>query len=161
VVVPAARLDAERSGGSDRLPLAGLGSVPVDGPAPGDRVALIGDSEPQVLFGLGRVTADGMIRYERRLFDAPAPLPIPVPPGVSELTRDRYTALIPAVTRFLVSVSLPIEATSPAEAVREFWSYLDSLGPAELPAFVSPAANELAMQAFVLGTEAHLDPEDD
>jgi hypothetical protein len=35
------------------------------------------------------------------------------------------------------------------------------LGPRELPAFVSPAGNELAMQAFVLGAEANQDPEED
>ncbi|MDT4995852.1 MAG: hypothetical protein QOH97_5744 [Actinoplanes sp.] len=62
---------------------------------------------------------------------------------------------------WLVSVDLPIEATTPAEAVRLFWSYVAELGPAELPAFVSPAGNELAMQAFVLGEEANLDPEED
>jgi len=63
--------------------------------------------------------------------------------------------------RWLVSVALPIEASSPAEAVREFWAYVDSLGPDELPAFVSPAADELAMRAFVMDREAVLDPEDD
>jgi hypothetical protein len=63
--------------------------------------------------------------------------------------------------RWLVSVALPIEASSPAEAVREFWAYVDSLGPDELPAFVSPAADELAMRAFVMDREAALDPEDD
>ena len=35
------------------------------------------------------------------------------------------------------------------------------LGPRELPTFVSPAGDELAMQAFVLGEEANLDPEED
>jgi len=63
--------------------------------------------------------------------------------------------------RWLVSVALPIEASSPTEAVREFWAYVDSLGPEELPAFVSPAADELAMRAFVMDREAALDPEDD
>jgi hypothetical protein len=67
----------------------------------------------------------------------------------------------PVAARWLVSISLPIEASSPAEAVREFWSYVDRLGPAELPAFVSPAANELAMRAYVMDRETNLDPEDD
>jgi hypothetical protein len=52
---------------------------------------------------------------------------------------------------WLVSLDLPIEADSRAEAVRIFWSYVQELGPAELPAFVSPSGDELAMQAFVLG----------
>ena len=63
--------------------------------------------------------------------------------------------------RWLVSITLPIEAASPVEAVREFWAYVDSLGPGELPAFVSPAADELAMRAYVMDREAALDPEDD
>jgi hypothetical protein len=54
-----------------------------------------------------------------------------------------------------------VEAPTPAEAVRQFWSYVLELGPAELPAFVSPYGDELAMQAFVLGEEANLDPEED
>ena len=62
---------------------------------------------------------------------------------------------------WLVSVSIPVEAHSPAEAVREFWTYVAELGPRELPAFVSPAGDELAMQAYVLGVEAKLDPEED
>jgi hypothetical protein len=62
---------------------------------------------------------------------------------------------------WLVSVDLPIEAVSPAEAVRAFWSYVYELGPRELPAFVAPSDDELAMQAYVLGAEANLDPEED
>ncbi len=62
---------------------------------------------------------------------------------------------------WLVSVDLPIEAETPAAAVREFWTYVRDLGPAELPAFVWPVGNELAMQAFVLGVEANQDPEED
>ena len=63
--------------------------------------------------------------------------------------------------RWLVSVALPIEAPSPTDAVREFWAYVTSLGPEELPAYVSPAADELAMRAYVMDREAALDPEDD
>jgi hypothetical protein len=58
-------------------------------------------------------------------------------------------------------VALPIEATNQAEAVRQFWSYVRELGPAELPTFVWPSGDELAMQAFVLGAEANQDPEED
>ena len=62
---------------------------------------------------------------------------------------------------WLVSLDMPIEAPSPAEAVRIFWAYVRELGPAELPTFVSPSGDELAMQAFVLGEEANLDPEEE
>jgi hypothetical protein len=65
------------------------------------------------------------------------------------------------VNRWLVSVSLPIEAPSESEAVAEFWRYVTELGPAELPAFVSPAGDELAMQAYVADEPAPLDPEED
>ncbi|HEX6077028.1 MAG TPA: hypothetical protein VFZ32_17420 [Micromonosporaceae bacterium] len=62
---------------------------------------------------------------------------------------------------WLVGVELPVEASSPAEAVRLFWSYVREFGPRELPAFVSPSGDELAMQAYVLGEEANLDPEEE
>jgi hypothetical protein len=62
---------------------------------------------------------------------------------------------------WLVSVTLPIEAESPAEAVRQFWSHVLELGPAELPAYVWPPRDELAMQVYVLGREANQDPEED
>jgi hypothetical protein len=63
--------------------------------------------------------------------------------------------------QWLVSVALPIEAGSAGEAVREFWGYVDSLGAGELPAFVWPHGDELAMRAYVLDTPAALDPEED
>jgi hypothetical protein len=62
---------------------------------------------------------------------------------------------------WLVSVDLPIEAATPADAVAQFWSYLRELGPDELPAFVAPLEDELAMQAYVSGQPHDLDPEDD
>jgi len=62
---------------------------------------------------------------------------------------------------WLVSVALPIEAGTPADAVRQFWSHVVELGPAELPTYVWPSGDELAMQAFVLGEEANQDPEED
>jgi hypothetical protein len=62
---------------------------------------------------------------------------------------------------WLVSLDLPIEASSAAEAVRQFWTYVADLGPRELPTFVSPAGDELAMQAMVAGVEVNLDPEED
>jgi hypothetical protein len=65
------------------------------------------------------------------------------------------------VSDWLVSVALPIEAASRAEAVREFWTFVQTLGPEELPAFVWPSGDELAMQAFVLDAEVNLDPEEE
>jgi len=62
---------------------------------------------------------------------------------------------------WLVSVTLPIEARSPAEAVRAFWSYVAELGPDGLPVFVSPTHDELAMRAYLSTRPANLDPEED
>lgn len=61
---------------------------------------------------------------------------------------------------WLVSVDLPIEAASPAEAVARFWVYVRELGPDQLPAFVSPTGDELAMQVYVAGEQHDLDPEE-
>jgi len=62
---------------------------------------------------------------------------------------------------WLVSVDLPIEAADPREAVAEYWRFLGELGPGQLPTFVAPLGDELAMRAY-LGDEPHdLDPEDD
>jgi len=55
-----------------------------------------------------------------------------------------------ARTTWLVSLDLPIEAGSAAEAVQNFWAYLRELGPTELPVFVSPTGDELAMQAYLV-----------
>ena len=61
---------------------------------------------------------------------------------------------------WLVTLSLPVEAASKAEAVRQFWSYVRSLGPAELPTFVAPYGKELDGQAYLLGVEHEQDPEE-
>lgn len=63
--------------------------------------------------------------------------------------------------QWLVSLALPIEADTPEGAVREFWRYVNEIGPAELPAYVWPPENELSMMAFVEDGPAPLDPEDD
>ncbi|MGK5738164.1 hypothetical protein [Micromonospora sp. URMC 103] len=183
VLLPAGRFDAERLVHHDTLELTGLaGAVR---PRPGDEVAVLAD-EPLRLVALGRVSAPTVARpedpddpqsdreavlvvtYTRRAFDEPL--------SAGQLALDGpVTALDPAVYRalaerlgpppprrtWLVSLDLPIEADSPAEAVRLFWSYVQELGPRELPAFVSPSGDELAMQAFVLGAEANQDPEED
>jgi hypothetical protein len=62
---------------------------------------------------------------------------------------------------WLVNVALPIEASSPAEAVGEYWRYVRELGSAELPAYVCPVDDELAMIPFVAGEPANQDPEED
>lgn len=63
--------------------------------------------------------------------------------------------------QWLVSVALPIEAESADQAVRDFWRYVAELGPSELPAYVWPAENELAMLAYIDDRPAPLDPEED
>jgi hypothetical protein len=139
-------------------------------PAPGDEVlVLAGEPEPAVV-ALGRVRdADPLtLAYTRRCFDDPQPAGhLTLDGPVTVLEAAAFGALAdrvgpaPQVRSWLVGVSLPIEAGTPAEAVRRFWSYVMELGPRELPAFVSPSDDELAMQAFVLGVPANLDPEED
>ncbi|MEV1287131.1 hypothetical protein [Micromonospora sp. NPDC049679] len=184
VVIPGHRFEAERLFHHDTLELTGLDGQPR--PAAGDEVLVVTDGEQPVVVALGRVAAgydgregpdageprpdDGslVVTYTCRAFDEPAP--------AGDLRLDgSLTRLDPAIyrtfagrlapttdkTTWLVSLDLPIEAPSPAEAVRLFWSYVMELGPRELPTFVSPAGDELAMQAFVLGEEANQDPEED
>ncbi|MFB9545333.1 hypothetical protein [Micromonospora sagamiensis] len=184
VLLPADRYEAERLVHHDTLELTGLESE--HRPAPGDRVAVVVDGEPPSLVALGRVESGGeteqdpddpdpdgtrtplVVSYTRRLFDEPLPVDGLVPAGpVTPLAADRWRGLAdrlgppPPRRTWLVSLDLPIEAASPAEAVRIFWSYVRELGPRELPAYVSPSGDELAMQAFVLGAEANQDPEED
>ncbi len=184
VLLPAERYEAERLVHHDMLELTGLDGAPR--PRPGDPVAVLVD-EPPRLVALGRVAPataeiredpddplseagpeELVVTYTRRVLDEPV--------AVDGLALDGpLTGLDPAVWRelaarlgppparrsWLVSLDLPIEAASPAEAVRVFWSYVQELGPRELPAFVSPFGDELAMQAFVLGVAANQDPEED
>jgi hypothetical protein len=169
VVIPADRYETERLLHNDAVEVDGGGAA---APEDGDEALVVVGGEQPRLVALGRVrpAAAGRVAvaYTRRVFDAPAPATglaldaavSPVEPGVFQELVGR---LGPAVDRrtWLVSVDLPIEAESPAEAVRQFWSYVQQLGPRELPAFVSPSGDELAMQAFVLGAEANQDPEED
>ncbi|MEU5960966.1 hypothetical protein ABZ777_07130 [Micromonospora parva] len=184
VLLPAERYDAERLVHHDTLELTGL--TDVVRPGPGDQVAVLVDAPPR-LVALGRVTAPGqrhredpddpqsptepgtlVVAYTRRAFDEPVPADLLTLDGpVTALEPAAFRALTdqlgppPARRTWLVSLDLPIEAGTPAEAVRLFWSYVQELGPRELPAFVSPAGDELAMQAFVLGEQANQDPEED
>lgn len=184
VLLPAERYEAERLVHHDVLELTGLPGAAR--PRPGDRVAVLVE-EPLRLVALGRVTRAGaggredpddpqsdavagalVVTYTRRALDEPVPVDGPAPDGpVAALDPAHWRALAdrlgppPARRTWLVSLDLPIEAATRAEAVRIFWSYVQELGPRELPAFVSPAGDELAMQAFVLGVEANQDPEED
>jgi hypothetical protein len=188
VVVAAEQYAGERLLGNDFLELKDLDG-PL--PAAGDRVALVAAGPEPVIFGLGEVGShpDGAadpddpmtldqpstvdIAYTHRRFDAPLPageLAI-AGPGLHALDATTFADVAARVgeehrvgaanRQWLVSVDLPIEADSPAEAVRSFWTYVLRLGPRELPAFVSPLGDELAMQAYVLGEPTNLDPEED
>jgi hypothetical protein len=189
VQVPRDRYAAERLYRHDGLALAEP-AADASGPSPGDFVALVADADDaagsRVVFALGRVARrdrapeagdpddpdadrpDGtlLVAYTRRLFDDPRPVPGPAEGDhpVTELSAADYARLTaaPAPARvWLVSLDLPIEAPTAAEAVRQFWSYVEDLGPRELPAFVSPSGNELAMQALVAGEPVNLDPEEE
>ncbi|MFC0528263.1 hypothetical protein [Phytohabitans kaempferiae] len=181
VVISDERHEAERLFHHDTLELTGLGRPR---PEPGDEVLVVAGHGSPAVVALGRVhqvvaehdpddPSPGedepvVVTYTRRAFDEPVPaarlvLDGPVAPVDPETFRAITGSLRPAADRstWMVSLDLPIEASSPAEAVRVFWSYVMELGPRELPTFVSPTGDELAMQAFVLGEEANLDPEED
>ncbi|GAA3930076.1 hypothetical protein Aau02nite_03180 [Amorphoplanes auranticolor] len=176
VIIPADRWATERLFHHDTLTVAGLAGVR---PAAGDRVLLVADEQAPQVVALG-VVGDGLARrgahgveeltvtYSRRSFDAPVPAgELKLAEPVAEVDEEQYERFAvrlnagPDRQTWLVSLDLPIEAATPAEAVRQFWSYALELGPAELPTFVSPAGDELAMQAFVLGEQANQDPEED
>ncbi|GGM57015.1 hypothetical protein ACFFX1_29090 [Dactylosporangium sucinum] len=171
VVVSPEQYESERLYGADSLAVPGVG----DSLDAGDEVLLVAGVDEPVVFGLARADGRGGLRYTVNLLEAPLPAPgivAAVEEGgalgahaVDERAfRDIQQRVRPVDTvrrTWLVSVDLPIEAASPGEAVRAFWNYVRELGPAELPAFVWPAGDELAMQAFVLGAEANQDPEED
>ncbi|RKN40979.1 hypothetical protein [Micromonospora endolithica] len=184
VLLPSGRYEAERLVHHDTLELTGLDGAAR--PRRGDEVAVLADAPPR-LVALGRVVTGGgqhredpddpqtdrfggtlVVAYTRRVFDEPVPADALALDGpVTALDPAAFRALAdqvgpPAHRRsWLVSLDLPIEADSPAEAVRLFWAYVQELGPRELPAFVSPSGDELAMQAFVLGAQANQDPEEE
>ena len=185
VLLPTGRYEAERLFHHDTLELTGIAAE--HRPEPGDQVLVVVEEEQPLVVALGRVaqapggetdpddpqsdeteTAPLVVRYTQRAFDEPVPadqlgLVGPVTPIDAVTYRELAARIGPAPDRraWLVSLDLPIEAATPAEAVRLFWSYVMDLGPRELPTFVSPVGNELAMQAFVLGVEANQDPEED
>jgi hypothetical protein len=177
VLVSADRFDAERVYRHDVLEVDGAAQL-----REGDRVALVADIEAPVIFAYGVVCraspraaanpddpesppAEGaaVISYTSRLLDEARPVRRPDGP-VTPLSADAFPPW-PARTgptrRWLVSLDLPIEAETAAEASRLFWTYVRELGPRELPTFVSPSDDELAMQALVAGEPVNLDPEED
>jgi hypothetical protein len=189
VIIPADRYATERLFHHDTLAMPGLGAgcpgVAGDapGPAEDDEVLVVAGGESPVVVALGRLRrspeaadtdgagsgADGLVvAYTRRCFDQPVPADQLAHGGpLTPVDDDVFGRLVarlgePAERRtWLVSLDLPIEAETRAEAVRQFWSYVQELGPGELPTFVSPYGDELAMQAFVLGAQANQDPEED
>jgi hypothetical protein len=172
VAIPAERYETERLFHHDTVSVDWPGGDAGGGPVDGDDVLVVVASEPPQLVARGRVRPGGAgsvaVAYTRRVFDAPRPATdLKLDAAVTALEPAEFQALAdrlgePVDRRpWLVSLDMPIEAESPAEAVRQFWSYVQQLGPRELPTFVSPYGDELAMQAFVLGEEANQDPEED
>jgi hypothetical protein len=139
------------------------------------------DADPDDADSPASTAGEIAIRYATRLLDAPRSAPDSLVPGgavpgrpatVAEIDETVWRSFsgageaetggdVPTVRTWLVSLDLPIEANTAAEAVRRFWTYVTELGPRELPAFVSPAGDELAMQAMIAGVEVNLDPEED
>ncbi|HET8681278.1 MAG TPA: hypothetical protein VFM54_05320 [Micromonosporaceae bacterium] len=169
VLVPAQLYATERTFSHETLELG------VAGPVAGDHVLLVAEAEPRVLFG-SAVTRSGaaapgaaaVFAYTRRHFDAPQPAGgLALDGAATPLDEAAFHAhaawLGPPADRrsWLVSLDLPIEAETPAEAVRQFWTFATELGPGQLPVFVAPVGDELAMRAYLLGDEANLDPEED
>jgi hypothetical protein len=142
---------------------------------PDEEVLLVADDQIVALARTVKTDADDLVlAYLRRSFDDPVPVGgfAPAADGTAtEVDPETFRRLVAALSggparpgprpSYLVSVALPIEAANPAAAVREFWSHVRELGPVELPTYVWPYGDELAMQAFVLGAEANQDPEED
>ncbi|MFC4067336.1 hypothetical protein [Actinoplanes subglobosus] len=133
------------------------------GASVGDEVLLVAEEQVVALARVEKADGELALTYLRRAFDEPVPVALSEGP-VDEATFRRFAERLgaPADRKpWLVSVAMPIEAANPAEAVRQFWSHVLELGPAELPTYVWPSGDELAMQAFVLGAEANQDPEEE
>ena len=166
VIIPAELWATERLFYHSTVTVAG-GAGPV---VPDEEVLLVAGGNVVALAQAAKTDGDDLVlAYLRRAFDDPVPagelrLDATVTPVEPDVFRRLATALGagPHDRRtWLVSVALPIEAGTSADAVRQFWSHLLELGPAELPTYVWPSGQELAMQAFVLGEEANQDPEEE
>jgi len=118
------------------------------------------------VFALGEVDGPA-VAYRRRL-EEPAKTveSAESEEGWTELNPDAWEDLVRTLptpelrSDWLVTLSMPIEAVDKAEAVRQFWSYIRSLGPKELPTFVAPYGRELEGTSFLLGVEHEQDPEE-
>ncbi|MFD0519817.1 hypothetical protein [Paractinoplanes durhamensis] len=166
VIIPARQWATERLFHNEVVTVAGgAGAV-----APDDEVLLVADDHVVALCRAAKTDGDDLVlAYLRRQFDDPLPAeglgadrPEAVDPEVFRRLAARLHGRSPVgLPNWLVSVAMPIEAATPADAVRQFWSHVRELGPAELPAYVWPSGDELSMQAFVLGAEANQDPEEE
>jgi hypothetical protein len=167
-----------------------LGDVPAPRPRVGDPVVLVALAGAPLIFALGRVagasntvnhgqaspsagSAALEIAYTNRLFDKPIPadgLLSIQRPGIYLLDGERFTTTIAMLevtaespgqlNEWQVELCLPIEAASPADAVRSFWTYINELGPSELPVFVAPIGDELALTPYVHSDPAIFDPDE-
>ncbi|GGN15846.1 hypothetical protein FHR83_004799 [Actinoplanes campanulatus] len=159
VVLPDEQWATERLFQHDVVTVAG-------GPAEaavGDEVLVVAEQQVVALARVEKTDGGLALWYLRRAFDEPVPAALSEGP-IDEATFRRFAERLggPSDRKpWLVSVAMPIEAVNPAEAVRQFWSHVLELGPAELPTYVWPSGDELAMQAFVLGAEANQDPEEE
>jgi hypothetical protein len=172
VIIPADRWATERLFHHDTVT---VGSAAPE-VRPDDEVLLVADGGVVALARAAKAKGDGLVlAYVRRAFDEPvaagelgldpagAAGVVAVEPGTfRRVAAGIGSGAAPRERKnWLVSVALPIEAETPAEAVRQFWSHVLTLGPVELPTYVWPSGDELAMQAFVLGEEANQDPEEE
>ncbi|GLY03319.1 MULTISPECIES: hypothetical protein [Actinoplanes] len=135
----------------------------------GDEVLILAEDHVVALARVEKTDGgDLVLGYQRRAFDSPVPAEgLIADSPVAAVDVEIFQRLAARVAgpadkkNWLVSVAMPIEASNPAEAVRQFWSHVLELGPSELPAYVWPSGDELAMQAFVLGAERNQDPEEE
>ena len=160
VIIPDEQWATERLFQHDVVTVAG---GPADAAA-GDEVLVVAEQNVVALARVEKIDGGELVLgYRRRAFDEPVPAEgLTGGPVDADIFRRLAERLGPADKKaWLVSVAMPIEANTPAEAVRQFWSHVLELGPAELPTYVWPSGDELAMQAFVLGVEANQDPEEE
>jgi hypothetical protein len=162
VIIPDEQWATERLFHNETLTLGGAAGVAAD-----DEVLLVADDHVVALARAGKT--DGELTYLRHSFDAPVPLEgLALCGEVTPVDAETFRRLAAGLGAgkgtekgWLVSVTMPIEAATPAEAVRQFWSHVSELGPVELPTYVWPLGDELAMQVYVLGDEANQDPEEE
>lgn len=169
VIIPADRWATERLFHNEAVTVPGAATAVT----PDEEVLLLAEGHVVALARAVKTDGDDLVlAYLRRQFDEPVPAAGLAPEGATGVVAveprefRRLVAALGGATRrglptWLVSVALPIEAPTPADAVRQFWTHVRELGPAELPAYVWPSGDELAMQAFVLGEEANQDPEEE